>query len=398
VALSAGVQAATVGNHLTPAPTLISLQRRRGDPLPGNVEWLNRLKAMSPTFAQSLGAFLAKGNGGDVYRWGTNQVIKLPGGVSRYDHPDSLQSILVEIDVGEKLRAVKERKDIPNIEQYCSHVIIPTAYTLPNNNGMAVVSEFVDGGDLVSFVNREGPNRFKKKGEASGSSQTALRGSKLAKDILEGIHCLHKAGYGHYDISPMNVMISTVNGRPTARLIDLGQAASLDKEMMGCVGNRLFKPLECKESKDVDVSNAHNDGFALASVIYSYMRAAALVTARDDDFVYTLDPKLEEAFAKFGPKRKDFIQRLLCKNGTGCMTLDAALQHPFIVNSDVSDKEKSRQLVLDFEFNHPYPYKKVVPRGKMIWEDDPEWWSNAGNLNRLYAPDPAPKGYKWRIG
>ncbi|NTV64113.1 MAG: serine/threonine protein kinase [Oscillochloris sp.] len=73
-----------------------------------------------------------------------------------------------------------------------------------------IVMEYVEGTDLKTLINREGP-------------LTAARAVQIAEQIARGLSAAHKAGMVHRDIKPQNVIV-TPDGQ--ARITDFGVAKS----------------------------------------------------------------------------------------------------------------------------------------------------------------------------
>lgn len=83
--------------------------------------------------------------------------------------------------------------------------------------GLYMVTEFVDGTNLLDFVNASGPLPYE-------------RASSMVLQILYSLQEAHQRGILHRDIKPANVMVYDLPGRPNqVKLLDFGIAKAFEE-------------------------------------------------------------------------------------------------------------------------------------------------------------------------
>lgn len=80
----------------------------------------------------------------------------------------------------------------------------------------ALVMEYVDGQSLDKVIAERGGLSYEEAVNAAGQ-------------VLEGLSAIHKAGIVHRDIKPGNVILTRVDGRLTAKILDLGLSKIADE-------------------------------------------------------------------------------------------------------------------------------------------------------------------------
>lgn len=101
------------------------------------------------------------------------------------------------------------------------HTLTVYDYGRTDNGTLYIVAEYVDGENLLDFVNREG----------------ALEPARAATMILGVLYSLqeaHQRGILHRDIKPANVMVYELPGRPDqVKLLDFGIAKAFEDDSEG---------------------------------------------------------------------------------------------------------------------------------------------------------------------
>lgn len=98
------------------------------------------------------------------------------------------------------------------------HVAALYDYARLDDGSFYMVWEYIEGEDVGSRIRRDGPFPLRSAVE-------------LGIQALDGLRAIHAAGMIHRDVSPDNLMISTLYGdRPLLKIIDLGLAKHLESD------------------------------------------------------------------------------------------------------------------------------------------------------------------------
>jgi serine/threonine-protein kinase len=96
---------------------------------------------------------------------------------------------------------------------------------------------------------------------------------ELGAQALDGLHYLHEQGIVHRDVSPENLMVADVAGRPTVKIIDLGVARRADEEGLTTTGIfvgklRYASPEQLGALKKGEEIDGRSDVYSLGCVLY----------------------------------------------------------------------------------------------------------------------------------
>ena len=199
---------------------------------------------------------------------GMGQVFKV-----RHLHLDALRTIkklrkdLLE-DASYRARFAREAR-MATLVQHPNVAIVHDFATLADGTSY-IVSEFIEGVTLRQWMQTHG--RF--------SRELALQ---IGIQTLSGLESIHRAGLVHRDISPDNLMIATgADGRPLAKIIDLGIAKATDAEtaegtQVGIyVGNpRYSSPEQLGALRDGETIDARVDLYCIGGVLYELLTGSA---------------------------------------------------------------------------------------------------------------------------
>jgi serine/threonine protein kinase len=112
---------------------------------------------------------------------------------------------------------------------------------------------------------------------------------RLVAQVCRGIHHAHQRGVIHRDIKPSNILVTSEDGRPTARVIDFGIAKAIDQRLTDhTVLTRLGFLLGTPEymspeqadlgSRDIDT---RSDVYALGVLLYELLTGSLPVAKQD---------------------------------------------------------------------------------------------------------------------
>jgi tRNA A-37 threonylcarbamoyl transferase component Bud32 len=98
------------------------------------------------------------------------------------------------------------------------HVAALYDYARLDDGSFYMVWEYIEGEDVGTRIRRDGPFPLR-------------AGVELGVQALDGLRAIHAAGMIHRDVSPDNLMLSTLDGdRPLLKIIDLGLAKNLESD------------------------------------------------------------------------------------------------------------------------------------------------------------------------
>ena len=149
---------------------------------------------------------------------------------------------------------------------------------------------------------------------------------KLFLDVCAGVQHAHEKGILHRDLKPANVLVTKVDGRATAKVIDFGIARALGEPLLDTsslsltlenqvVGSPVYMcPEAAAGESDLDT---RSDVYALGLLLYHLMIGELPLDIRDINLVELLRriakggwPTLSARFAELDPERRSKRARL----------------------------------------------------------------------------------------
>ena len=151
-------------------------------------------------------------------------------------------------------------KQEAGLQMALQHTHVVRVYELVEEDPIhAIVMEYVDGVTLEQMIHEHtGP-------------MVPSRIKAVMLPVLAAVGYAHSKGVVHRDLKPSNIMLTTVDGRDTAKVTDFGIAKALsDGGVETATGSKLgtvwyMAPEQCKSSKDVD---ARSDVYSLGVTLY----------------------------------------------------------------------------------------------------------------------------------
>uniref|UniRef100_A0A8C7L0M5 Death-associated protein kinase 2a n=1 Tax=Oncorhynchus kisutch TaxID=8019 RepID=A0A8C7L0M5_ONCKI len=214
-----------------------------------------------------------------------------------------------------------------NILQQTQHANIVTFHDVYENlTDVVLVLELVSGGELFDFL-------------AQKESLSEEEATQFIKQILEGVHYLHSRKIAHFDLK--NVPL------PRIKLIDFGLAHKIEA---GAEFKNIFGTPEfvAPEIVNYEPLGLEADMWSIGVITYILLSGASpfLGETKQDTLAnisamnYEFD---EEFFCRTSELAKSFIRQLLERDKMKRLTIQDALDHPWIKTKTPKKRER-RQL------------------------------------------------------
>ncbi|KTG38330.1 hypothetical protein cypCar_00017172 [Cyprinus carpio] len=207
-----------------------------------------------------------------------------------------------------------------NILQQIHHPNIVMLHDVfENKTDVVLILELVSGGELFDFL-------------AEKESLSEEEATQFIKQILEGVHYLHTRNIAHFDLKPENIMLLDKNAPlPRIKLIDFGLAHKIAE---GVEFKNIFgTPEFVGETKQDTLGN-------ISAMNYEF----------DDEF-----------FGHTSELAKNFIRQLLEKDTKKRLTIQDALNHPWIKSLHIA---LSLNLIVSWQSNEHKEERSKAPERK----------------------------------
>jgi len=240
--------------------------------------------------------------------------------------------------------------------------------------------------DYVHLVTNlcEGGELFDKICELSSNSDNGTpcfqesEAARIMYQLLQSVSYMHKKGIVHRDIKPENILFETTSNDSPIKIIDFGlsrrHAANLDKPMSTLVGTPYYIAPEVLKKRYENKC----DLWSVGVIAYILLCGYPPFNGKDNEATHrsVLRGKYyfpAEDWSNISRDAMDFIVRLLQMNPKKRMTIEQALNHPWIVqhttNANVSRMEEEQVVqdrsCVEVVYNAsppPPPKKKAVER------------------------------------
>ncbi|XP_012987160.1 death-associated protein kinase 2 isoform X2 [Esox lucius] len=252
-------------------------------------------------------------------------------------------------------RGVK-REDIErevDILQQLSHPnIVQLHDVFETRTDVVLILELVSGGELFDFL-------------AQKESLSEEEATQFIKQILQGVHYLHSRKIAHFDLKPENVMLLDKNvALPRIKIIDFGLAHKMDQ--VGGDFKNIFGTPEfvAPEIVNYEALGLEADMWSIGVITYILLSGASpfLGDSKQETLAnisavdYEFD---EEFFSTTSELAKSFIRQLLEKDTRKRLTIQGALNHPWIQPQDPRQALVRRQSVINLEnFRRQYARRR----------------------------------------
>ncbi|KAI1889548.1 hypothetical protein AGOR_G00164000 [Albula goreensis] len=222
-------------------------------------------------------------------------------------------------------RGVSREEIVREVEilQQIQHSNIVTLHDVyENRTDVVLILELVSGGELFDFL-------------AQKESLCEEEATQFIKQILDGVHYLHSRRIAHFDLKPENIMLLDKNlPLPRIKLIDFGLAHRIQEgtEFKNIFGTPEFVAPEIVNYEPLGLEA---DMWSIGVITYILLSGASpfLGDTKQETLAnisamnYEFD---EEFFSHTSELAKSFIRQLLEKDTRKRMTIQDALNHPWI--------------------------------------------------------------------
>lgn len=206
-----------------------------------------------------------------------------------------------------------------------------------------IVMELIEGGELFELIQKR-----------KVFSEYAT--SKIIKQLLDAVIYLHELGILHRDIKPENILLTDNSDIPNIKLADFGLSklsAPNESQLLACGTLGYVAP-------EVLSQNGYSfkaDLWSVGIITYLLLRGRLPFDHKDKKVLIDLTLKaclsFEEPYWKaFTPFALSFLNSLISKKPEDRLGPQAALQHPWIRNSDILipraiDRKKMEDMFID---------------------------------------------------
>lgn len=240
---------------------------------------------------------------------------------------------------GVKREEIEREVDILQQIQHPNIVELHEVYE--NRTDMVLILELVSGGELFDFL-------------AQKESLSEEEATQFIKQILNGVQYLHSKGIAHFDLKPENIMLLDRSvPLPRIKLIDFGLAHKIEPgaDFKNIFGTPEFVAPEIVNYEqlglEADMWSIGVITYILLSGISPFLGETKQETLGNISAVdYDFD---EEFFSNTSELAKSFIRQLLEKDTRKRMTIQDALNHPWIKPLNPRQAMEKRLSVVNLE-------------------------------------------------
>ncbi|XP_063053821.1 death-associated protein kinase 2-like [Engraulis encrasicolus] len=232
------------------------------------------------------------------------------------------------------VRREEIEREVTILQQIQHQNVITLHDIYENRTDVVLILELVSGGELFDFL-------------AQKESLSEEEATEFLKQILDGVQHLHSKHIAHFDLKPENIML--LNNKvplPRIKLIDFGLAHKLEQD--GADFKNIFGTPEfvAPEIVNYEPLGLEADMWSIGVITYILLSGAspflgetkqetlANISAMNYDFD-------EDFFGSTSELAKSFIRQLLVKDTRKRMTIQDALNHPWIKTTNGSDEPKT---------------------------------------------------------
>jgi calcium-dependent protein kinase len=202
--------------------------------------------------------------------------------------------------------------DHPNIVKYFE--------TYEDDFYLHIVMEYIPGENLFKVITNRKYNRFRERDAA-----------EILTCLFKAVLFLHKNNIIHRDIKPENILFSMPGKYQSLKLIDFGLSTANNKRDKYRVGSPYYMAPEMIEGQ----FSFATDTWSIGVILYVMMTGVQPFKGKDQSEVFAkisqgiYDTNLLDR-QKCSSEVKDLIKKLLVKDHRRRLTIETALEHPWI--------------------------------------------------------------------
>lgn len=194
------------------------------------------------------------------------------------------------------------------------------------DNSINLVLEFVDGGDLLDYILRE------------GGLKEPLAVHIIAQ-VCDALAYIHSKGIAHRDLKPENVLLTTENP-PTVKVADFGLAKVVDSVtfLRTMCGTPAYLAPEVVTQQNQEGYDHLVDSWSVGVIVFCMFTLSSPFI--EDENQRDLKVRIAERTIQWStldnvdvsPLARNFIERLLEHDPRDRMSLSAACTHPWLAD------------------------------------------------------------------
>jgi len=246
------------------------------------------------------------------------------------------------------------RREISLLQAMKHDSIIQLRDVYEDSKYVHLVTDLCTGGELFDKIVEKASSDSEN--QATNCFEEA-EASRILFQILTAVSYMHKAGVVHRDIKPENILFETKDADSPVMIIDFGlarQHSSLEGPMKTVVGTPYYVAPEVLRKCYDKSCDLWSVGVIAYIMLCGYPPFNGLDNAETHKSILRGRYRFaSEDWKGTSREARDFIQRMLKMDTRRRMTVEQALQHPFIVKhtalriDESRDDDLSVEVVLD---------------------------------------------------
>lgn len=189
-----------------------------------------------------------------------------------------------------------------------------------------LVTKFMEGGDLMNYLEKQGVNRLPEE-----------RAKNIFVQVAKGVRDIHEQNIVHRDLKHLNLFLNdTKTAFPKVSIGDFGLACKLKKgeTMTRRTGTCAFMAPELVKEEE---NSFPVDIWAMGVILYALISSEVPFNGADKQstFAKILDSEVsfsQSAWENVSPECIDLIKQMLCKDASKRLNVRGVLSHPWLAN------------------------------------------------------------------
>lgn len=176
---------------------------------------------------------------------------------------------------------------------------------------------------------------------------------RIATDMVMAVKHIHERGIIHRDLKPENFMFESAEPNSRLRLIDFGSAVKVvaNEKYKELAGTPYYMSPESVRNLDrTEYELRATDVWSIGVITYVTMSRRPPFGGPTNKDIFTKILKYKLKWPKncnWSPELRDFLKKMIEKDSMKRMTLDEAIQHPFILNTKLTDAYRKDCFVME---------------------------------------------------